>query len=341
MEARGNRSGSPAALRGVVLITGGTGSLGQALVGRAVAEGWDTELVVYSRDEVKQASMRDRFPQVRYLLGDVQDAESLGRAMRGAEVVVHAAAYKRVPEAERETMACVQANVIGSMNVVREALRAGVPRVIGISTDKACQPINAYGQSKALMERLFQSDVGRGPTSFTLTRYGNVIASRGSVVPALRAQAESGGPLRLTDPTMTRFWITLDDAVDLILDGLAQPSGSILIPKSRSSTMAVMAAAIAPGVPTVTDGWRAGEKHDEQLLNAHEAPYATETDRHFVLRPLDGPRSDALQAGFEYRSDGAGRFDARELRAVLGLMDARQIVRTVGTGAHAALAVPA
>jgi UDP-N-acetylglucosamine 4,6-dehydratase len=223
-------------------------------------------------------------------------------------------------------MACVQANVIGSMNVVREALRARVPRVIGISTDKACSPLNAYGQSKALMERLFQSDLGRLGTTFTLTRYGNVIASRGSVVPILRAQAERGGPLHLTDPAMTRFWITLDDAVDLILDGLALPTGHILIPRSRSSTMAVMAEAIAPGVATVSDGFRAGEKRHEQLLNAHEAPYATEVARGFVLRPLDGPHSGYPM---DYRSDTADRFTESELRDVIERMDRSEVVRTI------------
>lgn len=318
-----------AGLTGAVLVTGGTGSLGQALIGRAGAEGWDAAFVVYSRDEVKQATMRERFPQVRYLLGDVQDPGALGRAMRGADVVIHAAAYKRVPEAERETMACVGANVVGSMNVVREALHANVPRVIGISTDKACSPINAYGQSKALMERLFQSDLGRQGTAFTLTRYGNVIASRGSVVPALRAQADRGGPLRLTDPAMTRFWITLDDAVDLILDAVTLPTGSILIPRSRSSTMAVMAEAVAPRVATVSDGVRAGEKQHEQLLNAHEAPYATQARLGYVLRPLDGRRTDGFAEGWEYGSDTAERFDARGLAAVLRALDDGETVRTL------------
>lgn len=314
-------------IAGVVLVTGGTGSLGQALIGRAMVEDWDASFVVYSRDEMKQAAMRERFPSVRYLLGDVRDAEPLEAAMRGVDVVVHAAAYKRVPEAERETMACVAANVIGSMNVVREAVRADIPRVIGISTDKACAPINAYGQSKALMERLFQSQV-RGPR-FTLTRYGNVIASRGSVVPALRAQAAAGGPLELTDPGMTRFWITLDDAVDLIVEGLRLERGSILIPKSRSSTMAVMAEAVAPGVPTVSSGFRAGEKRHEQLLNAHEAPYATEQSAGFVLGPLSGSRRNDLPEGFEYRSDTAWQYEPDELRGVLALMDVGAMVRTV------------
>lgn len=313
-------------MRGTVLVTGGSGSLGHAILARATAERWDASFIVYSRDEVKQATMREQYPDVRYLLGDVRDAETLEGAMRGVDVVIHAAAYKRVPEAERETMACVQANVVGSMNVVREALRAGVPRVIGISTDKACAPINAYGQSKALMERLFQATTR---CAFTLVRYGNVIASTGSVIPALRAQVAAGKSLTLTDPGMTRFWLTLDDAVDLIVDGLTLGSGSILIPKSRASTMAVLAEAIAPGWPVTEVGARAGEKRHEQLLNQHEAPHAIETPSHFVLSSLAGTPVGMLPVGFEYRSDLAEQLSVDELRSVILRMDAGEVVRTL------------
>jgi UDP-N-acetylglucosamine 4,6-dehydratase len=317
-------------MKGTVLITGGTGSLGQAILRRAERAHWDASFVVYSRDEVKQATLRERFPAVRYLLGDVRDAESLESAMRGVDVVIHAAAYKRVPEAERETIACVQANVVGSMNVVREALRVGVPRIIGISTDKACQPINAYGQSKALMERLFQSVAHRLPgVAFTLVRYGNVLASTGSVVPSLRMQADSGGPITLTDPAMTRFWLTLDDAVDLIVAGIRMDSGYILIPKSRSSTMAVMAEAVAPGARVEKIGNRGGEKVHEKLINEHESAFAWETDGGFILGPLGGSMTADLPAGFEYRSDTAGSFSVGELRAVLARMDAGEPVTTL------------
>ena len=314
---------------GTILVTGGSGSLGNAILHRATAERWDASFVVYSRDEVKQASMRERYPDVRYLLGDVRDAEALEAAMRGVDVVIHAAAYKRVPEAERETMACVTSNVIGSMTVVREAVRAGIPRVIGISTDKASAPINAYGQSKALMERLFQSG-GRPGVSLTLVRYGNVIASTGSVVPALRAQVAAGRPLTLTDPTMTRFWITLDDAVDLIVDGLTLETGSILIPKSWAASMAVMAEAIAPGYPIVETGFRAGEKRHEQLLNQHEAPYAVDGRDHFVLGSLAGVPVGMLPNGFEYRSDLAPHFGPEQLHDIIVAMERGETVRTLG-----------
>lgn len=314
-------------LSGSILVTGGSGSLGHAILRRATDEQWPASFTVYSRDEVKQAAMRERFPDVRYVLGDVRDSEALEAALRDVDVVIHAAAYKRVPEAERETMACVQANVVGSMNVVREAVRAGVPRVIGISTDKASAPINAYGQSKALMERLFQAG-GRPGVALTLVRYGNVLASTGSVVPALRAQVAAGRPLTLTDPAMTRFWITLDDAVDLIVAGLSLAHGSILIPKSRASSMAVLVEAIAPDYPTMEIGFRAGEKRHEQLLNQHEAPYALDGDA-FVLHSLAGQPVYQLPAGFEYRSDTAPHFSASQLRSIIGKLDRSETVRTL------------
>lgn len=309
-------------LTGSVLITGGSGSLGGAILDRAKAEGWDAAFTVYSRDEVKQAASRERHPDVRYVLGDVRDAESLETAMRGVDTVIHAAAYKRVPEAERESFACVQANVDGSMTVLREALRAMVPRTVGISTDKACSPINTYGQSKALMERMFQSVANYpGRQRFTLVRYGNVIASRGSVVPALRAQVSAGKPITITDPTMTRFWITLDDAVDLILAALDIDSGHILIPRSRSSDMATLAEAIAPGHPVEVIGWRPGEKRAEQLLNAHESPFAWVDDGAFVLGPLSGTPVGILPDGFEYRTDTSRRFTLEELTTLVAGLD--------------------
>lgn len=318
-------------MNGTVLITGGTGSLGQAVLARAERERWDARFVVYSRDEAKQATLAERFPGVHCVLGDVRDADRLEAAMRGVDTVIHAAAYKRVPEAERQPITCANSNVEGSANVVSAARRLGTPQVIGISTDKACSPINAYGFTKALMERMFAAEALERPEgpAFTVVRYGNVIASRGSVVPMFRAQAARGGPLTLTDPDMTRFWITLDDAVDLIIAGLAIPSGHVLVPRSRASTMRVMAEASAPGVPTVTGVNRGGEKKHEQLMNRHESPYATITHGGFVLAPMTGEPSNLLPGGFEYRSDRAVSYTVAELRAVLEQMDAAEPVRTL------------
>ena len=312
---------------GRILITGGTGSIGHAIIERAEREGWPAEFVVYSRDEVKQAAMADAHPGVRFRLGDVQDADALGRSMRGVDVVIHAAAYKRVPEAERETMACVGANVVGSMVVLKTALQSSsVHTVIGISTDKACSPINAYGQSKALMERLFQSAARGSDVRFVLTRYGNVLASRGSVIPALRAQAAAGGPITITDPAMTRFWLTLDDAVDLIVAAAHAPTGTITIPRSDAATMATVAEAVAPGVPTRVVGVRDGEKRHEELLNVHEGQYCDASGPHLRLWPMSGPPTFDM---VRYRSDEAPRIPTIEFAAIVAAMDRGEPVRTL------------
>lgn len=305
-------------LAGHVLITGGAGSLGTAIVERAKRDGWDCSFTIYSRDESKQAVLRERHPDLNYRLGDVRDAATLTRAMRGVDLVVHAAAYKRVPEAELESIACAQANVEGSIGVIDAALDARVPQVIGISTDKACHPINAYGQSKALMERLFQSQaMAQNRTTFHLVRYGNVLASRGSVIPILMAQAARGEPLTLTDPEMTRFWLTLDDAVDIVIAGLALPNGEIYVPACRSASMAAMAEAVAPGQPTRLVGDRGGEKRHETLLHEHEAPFADRQQDGWAVRSLARPALNELPAGFTYTSDAAPKIPLDEMRQTI------------------------
>ena len=305
-------------ITGRVLITGGTGSLGTAIIERAVREHWPCQLVVYSRDEVKQAQLAERFPDVRFYLGDVQDPMALRQAMRGSDVVIHTAAYKRVPEAEREPVACARANVDGSINVAREAIAAGVKQVVGISTDKACSPINAYGQSKALMERIWQGYAMDGTTTrFHLVRYGNVLASRGSVVPALMAKVAKGEPITLTAPEMTRFWLTLADAVELVLASMELDPGSILIPHCPASTMAVLAEAIAPGHPVEVIGSRGGEKWHESLINEVEAAYASKVKLGWALRSLAGQPLGELEEGFSYTSSNAKQLTAARLRSVI------------------------
>jgi len=313
------------ALTGHVLITGGAGSLGTAIIERAQRERWDAHITVYSRDEVKQSALRERFPGLTYRLGDIRDGATLARAMRGVDVVVHAAAYKRVPEAERESIPCAQANVEGSIAVIDAAVAAGVRQVVGISTDKACHPINAYGQSKALMERLFQSQALMGSsTSFHLVRYGNVLASRGSVVPTLQAQARAGENITLTDPEMTRFWLTLDDAVDLVLRSLALPPGHIYVPACRSTTMAELAEAVAPGVRVTRIGGRGGEKRHESLVNEHEAPYARHAFGGWALTSLALTPGNELDP-FTYTSEYARRIPVPELaKAVEDIMAGRE-----------------
>src|SRR5512138_1198683 len=190
-----------------LFLTGGTGSLGTALLDRLYTR---HDVTVYSRDEVKQGYLRKRFPDVRFMLGDVRDYDRLLLAMRGHDAVIHAAAYKQVPSAEANVDEAIATNVVGSLNVARAAVHSGVAQVVGISTDKACAPINAYGETKALMEKLFQQADGWGDTMFNCVRYGNVLGSRGSVVPLFLEQISNGDKYTLTDPDMTRFWMTLE-----------------------------------------------------------------------------------------------------------------------------------
>lgn len=306
-------------LEGRVLITGGSGSLGTAIIERGHAESWPCRFLVYSRDEVKQSVLRERFPDVEYRLGDVRDREALTRAMRDVETVVHAAAYKRVPEAERETIPCVQSNVDGSIAVIDASLRAGVARVVGISTDKACHPINAYGQSKAIMERLFQSvAMSQSTTRFHLVRYGNVLASRGSVIPTFQAQAAAGKRLTVTDPRMTRFWLTLDDAVDLVVAALDAEPGMILVPECRAASMLTVARAIdpytedAPGI-----GNRGAEKRHESLMNADEAPYSMAWGPGWLVRSMALAPLDEAPPDFAYTSDVAPQLDVDAMRRLI------------------------
>jgi len=308
-------------LAGSILVTGGSGSLGTAIIERAHDEGWDARFTVYSRDEVKQSALRERFPDVIYRLGDIRDHGALARAMRGVDTVIHAAAYKRVPEAETETIACAQSNVDGSIAVIDAALTAHVRRVIGISTDKACHPINAYGMTKALMERLFQSvALSQTATAFHLVRYGNVLASRGSVIPMLLDQAKRGKPVTLTDPKMTRFWLTLDDAVDLILSSLDAAPGEVVIPMAASAPMADIIRAVVPDAEVCIVGPRAAEKTHESLMNADESPYARAFGKGWAIGPMSLPPVRLYPEGFAYTSEHAPRIEATELRWIMESM---------------------
>lgn len=276
------------------LITGGTGSLGRAIVARAERENWPVQLTVYSRDEVKQGQMRSQHPDCVYKLGDVRDLERLQAAMRGQDIVLHCAAQKTVPDAEVNTDEAVKTNVFGSMNVATAAIAAGVKQVVGISTDKAVAPVNAYGQSKALMEKLFQQADGAGDTRFNLTRYGNVVGSRGSVVPFFRRQAKEGR-LTVTDKRMTRFWLTLNQAVDLILMALAEPEGgTIVVPKCPAMRVVDVARVVAPDAYMVDIGIRPGEKVFEDLIQSSEAYHTDDCGAFFRVWPATSQRKGTM-----------------------------------------------
>lgn len=285
---------------GNVLITGGTGTLGQALVAALQLDAV-ASITVYSRSELLQAQMRQRFPDVHYILGDVRDAERLTAAVGGHQTVIHAAAMKRLPECEAQPSECYQTNVAGSANVIRACLAGGVDRCVAVSTDKACQAISAYGASKLMMEKLFTAASGRGDCCFTLCRYGNVVASRGSVIPLWRSQAERGEPLTLTDAGMTRFWMSEAQAVETVLNALAGVNGTILVPKLAALSVLDLAAILHPHHLVREIGLRSIEKRHEDLIHVDE-PVVEFTNWFSIGHPGT--------TGNRYRSDLAPRLSA-------------------------------
>lgn len=311
-----------------VFLTGGTGSLGHALLD-FFAKDMVEEVTVYSRDEIKQGEMKRLFPDARYLLGDVRDYDRLLMAMRGHDCVIHAAAYKQVPSAEANVNEAIATNIMGSLNVARAAIHNNVEYVVGVSTDKACQPINAYGETKALMEKLFQQADTWGDTIFNCVRYGNVLGSRGSVVPLFRKQLMAQY-ITITDPAMTRFWMTLDQAVDLVWaacdSGDDIRDGAILVPECPASNMFTLLKAVALSAGRqLEDEWihtigaRPGEKLHEQLIHPNESmrtlAQTTEVPYWQIL-----PATSTLvepQPAFDYSSDAAKQLTVEELAGML------------------------
>lgn len=257
-----------------VFVTGGAGFLGRGILRRIERGGWDWRVTCYSRDETKQDECRRRYPGARYVLGDVCDTERLAAAMSGHDVVIHAAAVKYIPEAELNPAECMRVNVGGAQSVITAARRAGVGTVVGISTDKAVRPVNAYGMTKALTERLFAEAAYRSGASgprFQTVRYGNVVASTGSVIPLFQRQMREDGYVTVTDPAMTRFWMPVDDAVDTILYAMdpCRLPGSVTIPRPQAMNLGNLAVCIAGGAVKIT-GPRPGEKQHEELMHASE-----------------------------------------------------------------------
>ena len=256
-------------LSGKILITGGSGTLGHAILAWAEREGWDAEFTIYSRSESKLAILRRRFPRARAIIGDVRDHKGLAAAVVGHNGVIHAAAMKRIPECEQQPRECYLTNVTGSENVARACLGV-VDWVVGISTDKACQATTTYGASKLMTESIFQaySRIVSG-TSYCLVRYGNVVASTGSVIPLWREQHSAGKRLTITDIAMTRFWMSPFDAVQAIVESVKSRSG-IYIPKVSSCSMVMMAAHMFPGCQFDEIGLRSNEKLHEMLVSPDE-----------------------------------------------------------------------
>lgn len=278
-----------------ILVTGGTGSFGQRFVRTVLQRFRPRRLIVFSRDELKQSEMaeqlsRDQHPALRYFLGDVRDRDRLELALDGVDLVIHAAALKQVPAAEYNPFECVHTNVLGAENIVRASIRVGVPRVIALSTDKAVNPVNLYGASKLAAEKIFVAAnnlSGERGSRFSIVRYGNVLGSRGSVVPFfLRLIREEAKSLPITSPLMTRFWMTLQQSVDFVLSCIPRMrGGEIFVPKVFSMKMVDLAKALAPHLPQKIVGIRPGEKLHESLITEHDARSTVELEDRFVILP--------------------------------------------------------
>ncbi len=304
-----------------ILVTGGTGSFGKCFV-RTVLERWpDIErLVILSRDELKQYEMAQEFADykhdgLRFFLGDVRDRERLVRAFEGIDTVVHAAALKQVPAAEYNPMEFIKTNVLGAQNVIEAAIDTGVQKIVALSTDKACAPVNLYGASKLCSDKLFvaaNNYAGGHNMSFSVVRYGNVMGSRGSVIPFF-LQQKKNGVLPITDPEMTRFNITLADGVELVLRAMEHAiGGEIFVPKIPSYRITDVAEAIGPDCEHPVIGIRPGEKVHEEMITDADAYTTVEIDNGYVILPtadmglleryIDQLGGKTVPEGFRYNS---------------------------------------
>jgi UDP-N-acetylglucosamine 4,6-dehydratase len=300
----------------VVLVTGGTGSFGKRFAELMLAEHHPQKLIVFSRDELKQHDMRSSgfdHPSLRYFIGDVRDAQRLERALSGVTVVVHAAALKQVPACEYNPFEAIQTNIIGAKNVIDAAINQGVSRILALSTDKAVNPVNLYGASKLCAEKVFvqaNAYAGAKDTRFSCARYGNVVGSRGSVIPMFLEQRKIG-KVTITDPRMTRFWITLEQGARFVVRCIEQMrGGEIFVPKIPSMKLIDIAEAVAPGCAIECIGIRPGEKLHEVLLSEDEARNTVETDDMYVVQPTHSwwkkgnwKQAHPLPEGFRYTSD--------------------------------------
>lgn len=314
-----------------ILITGGTGSFGRTFTKTLLREHSPHRLIVFSRDEMKQLEMRESgldHPSLRYFIGDVRDVDRLRRAMAGVDVVIHAAALKQVPACEYNPFEAIMTNVMGARNVIDAALDVGVSRVVGLSTDKAVNPVNLYGASKLCAEKLFvQSNAyaGHHATRFSSVRYGNVVGSRGSVVPLFLRQRETG-TITITDPRMTRFWITLEEGVRFVMRCVEwMHGGEVFVPKIPSMRITDLAQVLAADCRQEIVGIRPGEKLGEVLVAADESRQALEFDDMFVILPAHPWWSSEawtegrpVPEGFVYASDTNDRWlTSEELAAMI------------------------
>ncbi len=316
-----------------VLITGGTGSFGHACTQTLLTRYRPTRVIILSRDELKQYEMaqdfpKEKYPVIRFFIGDVRDKERLERAFLGVDYIIHAAAMKHVPAAEYNPTEAIKTNIDGARNIINVAADKGVKKVVALSTDKAVNPVNLYGATKLCSDKLFTAAnafTGAG-CRFSVVRYGNVLGSRGSVVPFfIKKKAE--GVLPITDPRMTRFWISLEDGVDLVLRAFERMhGGEVFVPKLPSMNIMDLAAALAPECKTEVVGIRPGEKLHEAMIPAEDSRHTIDLGDHFIIlpdsafwdHPLRGKVGTPVPEGFEYNSrDNDQWVSVEEMRAML------------------------
>ncbi len=316
----------------VILVTGGTGSFGKKFVEVVLRDYRPKKLIVFSRDELKQHEMRQIFPDggespMRYFIGDVRDLGRLERALRGVDVVVHAAALKQVPACEYNPFEAIKTNVLGSKNVIDACLDAGVAKLMAISTDKAVNPVNLYGATKLCAEKMFinaNAYSTEGGPRISVCRYGNVLGSRGSVVPIFRKQAVTGR-VTVTDPRMTRFWITLEQGVRFVLRCIEEMhGGEIFVPKIPTMSIVELARTLAPGCSVEHIGIRPGEKIHEVLMSDDESRQAMETDGMYIIKPQrpwwreeNWSHATPVPEGFVFSSSNSPELSAEELLAMI------------------------
>ena len=299
-----------------ILITGGTGSLGKSLIEYLLRETKVRRVAIFSRDELKQQHLRNQLqedPRLRWFVGDVRDLDRLKRAFHGVDFVIHAAALKQVDTGEYNPMEFIKTNVLGSQNVIDASIDAGVKRVVALSTDKASSPINLYGATKLTADKLFVAANNYSfsyGTTFSVVRYGNVMGSRGSVIPFFRDIAAQGKPLPITDLRMTRFWISIDSAVKFVIDSLEMMTGGELyVPKIPSMKIIDLAQAIAPGTKLKEIGMRPGEKLHEEMISADDSRRTLILENRYLVTPViaewgyEPPKGATISEGKAYRSD--------------------------------------
>ncbi|HQM53981.1 MAG TPA: UDP-N-acetylglucosamine 4,6-dehydratase (inverting) [Anaerolineaceae bacterium] len=329
----------------VVLVTGGTGSFGKKFIDIMLKEYHPRRLVVFSRDELKQFEMQAAgfsHPSLRYFIGDIRDLQRCRRAFEGVDLVVHAAALKQVPACEYNPMEAIKTNILGSSNVIDAAIDAGVSRVVALSTDKAVNPINLYGATKLAAEKLFvQSNAyaGARKTRFACVRYGNVVGSRGSVVPFFLKQRETG-KVTVTDERMTRFWISLEQGVRFVIRAVENMhGGEVFVPKIPSMTVTDLARAIAPEAAIDFIGIRPGEKLHEVLISEDEARQTVELEDMFVVQPAESlwfgrdweGKGRMLEDGFRYSSNNNDQWlNVEQIQSIIAPIEADYLAGRLG-----------